>query len=302
MTNAVVLRLSYAPHAGHAPAFVARELGFFAAQGLHVALEPGQGSGHTIQRVVGGEAHFGTVDAFAAMSAWLNGAPVVSLLAEMQESLFGLVVREGAGIERPTELRGRPFGVVPHSVTATIARAMVGRLGIPAGGIALVDLAPGGEMDALCRGVVDAVVAALTNEYVAWTRPPEGMRLRAWSLSDLGIHGYGHALVTSAALQAGRPELVARFVRAMKEGWRVALAHPAEAAAALARAVPGLDHALEEAKFRAVTALAHPPSTVAFGSQSAEAWGRLADLLVQVGGSPRRSDFGAPCASDGPEG
>ncbi len=36
MTEAVVLRFSYAPHAGHAPAFVARDRGFFTAQGLRL--------------------------------------------------------------------------------------------------------------------------------------------------------------------------------------------------------------------------------------------------------------------------
>jgi ABC-type nitrate/sulfonate/bicarbonate transport system substrate-binding protein len=229
----VVLRLSYAPHAEHAPAFVARSRGGFEAEELSVAIEPGLGSGHTIRALSAGEAHFGTVDAFAAMSGWLNGAPITSLLAELQSSLLGVAARVDAGICVPGDLRGHSLGIVPQSATAVAARAVMGQLGLRDGDVRIAGLDPGDD-EALLRGSVDAAVAALTNEYVAWRVRHPHIPLVAWPLGEFGIHVYGHVIITNHDVLTARRDLVARFVRAMRSGWDYALVHPADAAAVLA--------------------------------------------------------------------
>ncbi len=293
MSRSVILRLSYAPHAGHAPAFVARARGYFEAEGLAVTIEPGLGSSHTVDCVASGQAHFGTVDAFAAMSAWLRGAPIVSLFVELQSSLLGLVARVGAGVETPFDLRGRRLGIIPRSTTAIAARAIIGRLGLREEDVHLVELAPGGELERLGRAEIDALVAALTNEYVVWTLRRPDLRLRAWPLTALGIDVYGHVLVTSEALRSQHPGLASGFVRALRHGWREALADPEGAAAILAREIPGLDPESETAKFRAVAGLTHGSDGATLGEQSLEKWGRLAGLLQAYGGLPDRDGLEA---------
>ena len=83
----VTIQLDWVPRGAHAMFFVARDSGFFAAQGIEIAaIRPGTGSVAALRLVGNGTADFGFGDLPTLAVARASGVPVVALAAINQRS------------------------------------------------------------------------------------------------------------------------------------------------------------------------------------------------------------------------
>lgn len=109
----VNLQLKWFPQAQFAGFFVAKERGFFRAQGLDVTLLPA-GDQSPIQVVQSGAADFGTTWIADLLTARERGIPVVHLAQIFQRSGFTLVALKSTGIkDLCKDLKGKSVGVWP---------------------------------------------------------------------------------------------------------------------------------------------------------------------------------------------
>lgn len=108
----VNLQLKWFPQAQFAGFFVAKERGFFKAQGLDVTLLPA-GDQSPIQVVVSGAADFGTTWIADLLTAREKGLPVVHIAQMFQKSGFTLVSLKSSGIKDLCAIKGKSVGVWP---------------------------------------------------------------------------------------------------------------------------------------------------------------------------------------------
>lgn len=108
----VNLQLKWFPQAQFAGFFVAKERGYFRAQGLDVTLLPA-GDQSPIQVVVSGAADFGTTWIADLLTAREKNLPVVHIAQMFQRSGFTLVGLKSSNIKDLCAIKGKSVGVWP---------------------------------------------------------------------------------------------------------------------------------------------------------------------------------------------
>jgi NitT/TauT family transport system substrate-binding protein len=240
----------------HAYFYVAREKGYYKAEGFDVNFVRGQGSADAIKKVAAGIATFGFADAGSLVLARGNdGVPVklVSIVyAKPPQAIFAI---KGSGINSPKDLEGKTVADTASSSVRLLFPAFAKAAGIDASkvkwvvaeGSALPSLLANGRADAICQfSVGEPLIAAAT-------APKDIVRI---DYKDSNLDYYGNGLIASEEMIAKNPAQVKAFVRATIKGMKDAFANPAEAAAIMAKYQKELSPAVIEGETRLVKELA----------------------------------------------
>lgn len=240
----------------HAYFYVAREKGYYKAEGFDVNFVRGQGSADAIKKVAAGIATFGFADAGSLVLARGNdGVPVklVSIVyAKPPQAIFAL---KDSGITKPKDLEGKTVADTASSSVRLLFPAFAKAAGIDASkvkwvvaeGSALPSLLANGRVDAICQfSVGEPLIAAAT-------APKEIVRI---AYKDAGMDFYGNGIIASEDMIAQHPDQVKAFVRATIKGMKDAFANPAEAAAIMAKYQKELAPAVIEGETKLVGELA----------------------------------------------
>lgn len=234
----VTLRLDWVFGSEHAPIFLAKEKGFFAAEGIDVNILAGEGSTVTVKLVGNRTTEFGYAGADQALMAFGRELPVVSTAVILQKSPSAIIFPAATGIKSLTDLYGKTLGVQLRSNTEKQWRAVEA--------IQKLDVAKIKEVPAdraiaqlIENKSIDAGVAFYFNDALKLVSDGTPM---GWILfSDVGLPIYSTALLTNAELIKENPDLVRRFTRAFVKGWAYSQEHPDEALALFLRANPTVD-------------------------------------------------------------
>ena len=92
-------------------AYVAKEKGFFEAEGLDVELVSGKGGSYVVQQVGAGTVNIGITAVSALVTAWDKAIDIRSVYQINVTNLFDLIVTEESGIKSVEELKGKIVGV-----------------------------------------------------------------------------------------------------------------------------------------------------------------------------------------------
>lgn len=240
----------------HAYFYVAREKGYYKAEGFDVSFLRGQGSADAIKKVAAGLASFGFADAGSLVLARGNdGVPVklVSIVyAKPPQAIFAI---KGTGITTPKDLEGRTVADTASSSVRLLFPAFAKAAGIDASkvkwvvaeGSALPSMLANGRVDAICQFSVGEPLIA------ASVAPKEVSRI---AYKDAGMSFYGNGIIASEEMIAKNPDQVKAFVRATIKGMKDAFANPAEAAAIMAKYQKELAPAVIEGETKLVGELA----------------------------------------------
>src|SRR3984893_6069466 len=225
----------------HAYFYVAREKGYYKAEGFDVNFVRGQGSADAIKKVAAGIAMFGFADAGSLVLARGNdGVPVklVSIVyAKPPQAIFAI---KGSGIASPKDLEGKTVARAAGIDTSKVKWVVTE-------GSALPSLLVNGRADAICQfSVGEPLIAAAT-------APKEIVRI---DYKDVGLDYYGNGIIASDEMIAKNPNQVRAFVRATIKGMKDAFANPADAATIMAKYQKELSPAVIEGETRLVSELA----------------------------------------------
>jgi NitT/TauT family transport system substrate-binding protein/putative hydroxymethylpyrimidine transport system substrate-binding protein len=245
---AATVALDFVPNAVHAGIFEARR------GGAPLEVRSPAGSTDSLKLLLAGRADVAVMDIHDLGLALQRGQDVVGVGALVQKPLAAVIAR--SKVERPRDLEGRRVGVTGLPSDDAVLRAVVESDG---GDFAKVRRVTIGfsAVPTLAAGKVDAATAFWNAEGVALKQ--KGVETNEFRVSDHGAPPYPElVLVTKRATLEKRRDLVKGVVDEIREGTRRALAEPAPALRAVAKA-SGTKAGDVQAQFDAVKPALSPP-------------------------------------------
>jgi ABC-type nitrate/sulfonate/bicarbonate transport system substrate-binding protein len=268
-------------------AYVAKEKGFFAENGLDVTIKHSAGGGEHVQLLVTGVVQVTTVDAANLLQRRAEpGLPIVSIALIGQKGQQAYAALKSSGIESPKDWEGKLVGykgTPPPDVFALLAAA-----GADAAQVNLVNV--GFDPRVLSEGQVDVYPLFKSNE--PYLLQKWGYELTLWDAADFDVPTLGLAYVTNADYLATNERELSLFLRSVLQGIAYAEANPAEAIEIVMHyAGPETDP--KHMMFMLETELRDAQSEHGYGWQSAAQWQALADMLAAYDVLPAGQDIGA---------
>ena len=275
-SQSVTLALNWYADAQHGGFYAAQHFGFFEQEGLDVRIVPGGPAAPVVPNVAMRRVDFGVGNADQILMAREQEAPVVAVMAAMQNSPRCIMVHKETGIQRIADLK---------DVT----------LALGAGKAFVRYLEDNGHLKGVQVVPYTGSIALFLNEprfaqqaYVfsePFVAQRKGVDPHCMMVSDLGFNPYTSCLMMHEERLASDPELAEKMIRAVRRGWRAYLRDPEPVNRLINRDNPEMD--LDSLRF-AVDAirplcLGGEITENSIGSMSDERWQTLATQLVEIG-------------------
>jgi NitT/TauT family transport system substrate-binding protein len=254
----------------HAWYFVAKEKGYFAAEGLDVVIDQGEGSAATISRIMGGayDAGFGDMNAIIQQAANKPGEQPVMVYQIYNRPPFIMFSKKSGPIQSWKDLEGRKLGSPAGSATLALWPALARLNGVDASKVEIINMAPNLQEQMLIQGGVDASlgfnVTAYINMIQQRQKPDEDYNW--FFFGDYGLDLYSNGVMVSQAMLRDKPAAVAGLVRAVNRAMQEVMADPTEGLAALRRVEPLVNADIERLRVQyAMRTLMLTPEVAAVG-------------------------------------
>jgi NitT/TauT family transport system substrate-binding protein len=198
--------------------FVARDRGYYKAEGLNVVIDQGEGSGATVTRIMGGayDAGFGDVNAIIQNASLKPGEAPVMVYQIWNRPPFAIVTKKSANITKPKDLEGRTLGGAQGTPTTRLLPVFIQKNGLDATKINVSNMAPNLQEPLLIKGDIDgALVFNITSYFnLVLNRQDPDKDFNWMTLGDYGMDLYSNGLMVSQKLIRENPKAVAGLVRA----------------------------------------------------------------------------------------
>jgi NitT/TauT family transport system substrate-binding protein len=212
-----------------APIYLGKQQGFFTKHHIDLTLTTAQGGAAIVPAVVSGKSQFGFSNVVSLLLASANGLPLqivcngVASTGEAGKDYGAVMVKKDSPIKTAADLAGRKVAVnTLKNIGDTTTRAAVRKAGGDPAKVNFVELPFPNMQAALQAGQVDAIFVVepfLTAGLAAGGRVLSSVYAEA--APNLTVATY----FTSKQLAGRNPDLVKRFVEAMKESLAYADAH-----------------------------------------------------------------------------
>jgi NitT/TauT family transport system substrate-binding protein len=230
----VTIQLKWVTQAQFAGYYVAKDKGFFKAEGLDVTIKPGGPDIAPPQVIAGGGADVVVEWMPAALAAREKGVPLVNIAQPFKRSGMMLTCRKDAGVATPADFKDKTLGVWFFGNEYPFM-AWMAKLGYKtdgsAGGVKVIK--QGFNVDPIIQKQAACVSTMTYNEY--WQVIDAGLKpeeLVVFNYTDQGVSTMEDGLYVLEN-RLSDPAFVARmgkFVKAAMKGWDYARANPDEAA------------------------------------------------------------------------
>lgn len=225
--------LTFVPNIQFAPVYVAIEKGYAAANEFQLNIEHGD-EPVGVDLIAADRIPFGVISGEQVLLARAGGRPVVYIYEWFQSYPVGVVVPDTSDIESVSDLAGKTVGIAGRfGASYSGLTALLSANGLSESDI---NLEPIGfaAADVVCANRLDAAVVYVNNEPLQIKQRADAGEcgdisevslLYVSESADLVSNG----LVTSEALIAENPEMVAQFVEMFDQSVRDVINNPAEA-------------------------------------------------------------------------
>lgn len=231
-----------------APFLLAQDKGYFAAEGLDVTIDTGNGSAGTVIRVASGTYDIGAADinSVAEFNGNNTDRSVKGFFMLYDQNPASIFALKKSGITKPKDLEGKTLGAPVFDAARKLFPALARAAGVPTGSVKWESMDPPLREPMLARGQVDAIsgfdFTSLFNLKAQGIDPKDLVILK---YSDFGMAFYSNALIASPAMMKDHPDVLTRFARAVAKGWKDAAKNPAVAIEALKKRDPLINPAVE---------------------------------------------------------
>ena len=215
-TATTSMRLLYPSFAASwATTWIAKEAGYFAAEGLDVELIRVGGSTRMVAAMLGGSAPVIQAGASAALAAGSAGGGVVIIAATGNVSPFHVMARPE--IKQPSDLKGKKAGITTFGSTSDqVIRLALKQFGLePNKDVAL--LAFGAQPEAFAALQSGALQAAPLTYPLYAIAAKLGMR-ELVKISELGFEDINGTVITTKSFLAQQRDAALRFMRSFIRG------------------------------------------------------------------------------------
>lgn len=245
----VKFSLDFTLQGAQAPFFLARDRGYYAAEGVNVTtIDVGRGSGDTVSRVASGtyDIGFGDINSLIEFDAKNPGKEFPAVLMIYNKAPLSIIALKKSGISKPQDLTGKR-GAAPSFDASYRMFDMFAKVnGIDPKSMTWSNVSPQLREPMLARGEADVISAfTFTSTFALRTLGVPESSLNIMKYSDYGLDLYSNAIMATPALLKSNPKAVAGFVKGAIRGWQDAIKDPQAAIAAIKKADPLVDEKLE---------------------------------------------------------
>jgi ABC-type nitrate/sulfonate/bicarbonate transport system substrate-binding protein len=277
----VSLQLDWTPNTNHTGFYVAREKGYYAADGINLKILPySDASADTL--VGSGTADCGITSEDNLPVASVAGTREVSVMAILQHQVNALIVPADSKYRSPKDLAGATYGGFGLPFEGPLVNAMIKNDG-GTGEVKVATLNTG-AYEAVYKGKVDTSLAFKTWELLEARE--RGIALRTFDVTDYGIpDDYNVVLACNADWLKANPQTAKRFVAATAKGFQDAIDDPRGSAKILIDANPGV-FSNEKMVYASADLLAkdyYADENGVFGCQTAQRWTEYPKWLYENG-------------------
>lgn len=272
-------------------AYVAKEKGFFADEGLDVTIEHSSpGGGEQAQRLAAKQIQFTTQT--GSDFVWQKATskpPFVAVEVFGHNNDEALLVLDDSPIKTLADLKGKKVGFKPaESAQPPWMLAMLHNAGLNFGDVDLVQIGfdPRVILPDFGAGRVDAMQVFRSNEPDTLERM--GFKSRLFKPADVGVNFLGQIYITNEDFIKSDPEMVAGFVRATTKAlaWVLDPANKNEVTDIVMKyAGAKADRAHQEFIWTTEAQYVTAPSTkeVGLGYASDQEWDQMQDYMLEFG-------------------
>lgn len=264
---------------------VAKHKGFYEAEGINLAFQPGGPSIDGVAVVAAGRFEVGQVSSSPSlMLAASQDIPVRCFAVGAQQHPYCFFSLRRNPVREPRDLIGKKVGIQATGVI--LLRALLAKNNIPENQVQIVTI--GAEMAPVMTGQVDVVTGWLTNTTALRVLGDQRVDLRLW---DTGVRLYALPYYATVRTLQTRADALAKFVRATSKGWEYAHANRDEAVGYLIREFPNLNQADEREAADVMLQYAFNANTRTngWGAMDPQIWREQIELYAQLGQFQRRT-------------
>ena len=277
----ITLVLDYVPNTNHTGLYVAKELGYYEAQGLNVnIIEPGDNDAATLCAV--GKADFAVTYqenvTYARTAA--EPLPIRAIATVIQHNTSGFVFRKDAGIESPKDFEGKVYAGWQAPSEAAVLEAVMKKYDADFSKLTMVG-ANGSGLGSMTNGI------DIQWEFEGWSVIND--RMQGYDVAympvnelDIRLDYYTPVIITNESMIANDSETVQAFMNATKQGYEYAIENPEAAAEILSKVIPETDSAfvLESQKFLSAQ---YSMDSDTWGLMKDEVWDGYTEFMYEYG-------------------
>ncbi len=241
----------------------AKRMGYYDAEGIDFALQPGGPSIDGVAIVASGRFEVGQVSSSPSnMLAVSQDLPIKVFATGLQQHPYAFFSLKKSPVRTPQDMVGKKVGMQPTAMV--LLRALLAKNKIAEKDVNIIPI--GSDMGPLLTGQVDVVTGWLTNTTQLKPFGADRVDLRLW---DAGVHLYALPYYATNDMLQKRPDVLQRFLRATARGWAYANKNRDAATELLIKEYPNLNGPDERAAVDALMSFAYNPLTQANG------WGTM---------------------------
>ncbi|HJQ57934.1 MAG TPA: ABC transporter substrate-binding protein [Vineibacter sp.] len=270
----VRFQTDWIPSGEHAMYYGGWQKGIFAAEGIDVTITRGYGSGDTVTKLAANAFDFGVADIAAVMTARARqNVPVKTIGVIYNESPHSLFVLKSSGISTFKGLEGKKIGITPGNSHKFYFPKVAAAAGTDANKIIWVNMDGAAMATQLIAKNLDAApFYSIHHYYQNKAAKAAGEEIVVLPFVQAGFRIYAATIVTTDKMLAEKPDLVRRFLTAVRKSFEWARDNPEEACKLHVQKIPevALDDCL--GSMRAVMAFVFNDHSkqAGFGRESAE--------------------------------
>jgi ABC-type nitrate/sulfonate/bicarbonate transport system substrate-binding protein len=271
------VQLDWKPTAQFAGILVAKQKGFYAAEGLDVTILRGDGDTPSVDLVArhanDASGWLGITEADLLLAGRAKGLPLKAFATMMQTTPFALLTLKQSGLTTIKSLKGKTIGL--HDDGEKAIDVLLQFNGMTRSDVTIIKIPY--NNDALLNGSAAAIQGYVIDEAVRLKM--EHHPVNIIPMGDNGYVSYAEVLFAPDAFLHDHPETLVQFLRATARGWKYAGAHPEETAQMIvAKYAPESSVAEQKASLLAVMPLLQAESPK-FGEMRPETWDESVEMF-----------------------
>lgn len=220
----VSVGLKWLDQAQFAGNYVAKEKGFYEANGLGVTFTPFSYESTAIDKVVNGDSMFGITGADELIIARSKGLPIKAIAVIYKINPVCMFSLKESGITKPQDFIGKTVGLERGINTEFLYGAMMSKLGIDRRTI--MEIGIGYDASELAEGKVDVSNGYIINEPQLLIE--RGRELNIMMVANYGVNMYADVVFATEDTLNNYPEITKSFLTATLDGWRYAIENQEE--------------------------------------------------------------------------
>ena len=263
----------------------AKRLGYYEAEGLDFAIQPGGPAIDGVAIVASGRFEVGQVSSSPSnMLAVSQDLPIKVFATGLQQHPYAFFSLKKTPIRTPQDMVGKKIGI--QATGLVLLRALLAKNKIAEKDVNIVTI--GSDMTPLLTGQVDSVTGWLTNTTQLKPFGNDRVDLRLW---DAGVRLYALPYYATVTTIQKRPDVLQKFLRATARGYAYTKANPDAATDLLIKEYPNLTRADEKVGIDAMMGYAFNDltKTGGWGTMDPAVWQEQISLYSQLGQFSKRT-------------